>query len=365
MLNEDLKLGSTGNNVKILQEKLKILGFYNAVVNGSFGLATKIGVKAFQREYNLEETGIVNNAMWQLLFRLTEVATVSTRANPTLSIGSTGEAVRELQTKLKALLYYTGPINSTFDLETENALKRFQYNNDLTTTGTTNTQTWNVLNSLYGNLNSCVTGESSSGVSTYTVQPGDTLYGIARKFNLTVEELKRINNLTSNILTIGQVLKVAEDMNMPTRTYTVQPGDTLYGIARKFNITVEELKRINNLTSNILTIGQILQIPASSTDTGILTYTVVPGDTLYGIARKFNTTVDQIKQFNNLTSNILTIGQVLQIPTSSNMETRTYTVQPGDTLYGIAKSFNTTVDRIKQLNNLTSNTLSIGQVLRV
>ena len=65
MLEENLQLGSTGDQVKILQEKLKILGFYNALVTGSFGLSTEVGVKALQKELGLEETGIVDNELWE------------------------------------------------------------------------------------------------------------------------------------------------------------------------------------------------------------------------------------------------------------------------------------------------------------
>jgi LysM repeat protein len=87
-------------------------------------------------------------------------------------------------------------------------------------------------------------------------------------------------------------------------------GDTLYSIARKYNTSVNELIRINNLSSNVLSIGQRLIIPKQNN-----TYTVVSGDTLYSIARKYNTTVSAIKKINNLTSDLLNIGQVLIIPT--------------------------------------------------
>ena len=116
----------------------------------------------------------------------------------------------------------------------------------------------------------------------------------------------------------------------------------------------------------------MLKIPSSSTDTDNnqnTTYTVSSGDSLYSIARRFNTTVDDIKRLNNLTSNNLSIGQVLKIPSSStdtgNNQSTTYTVSSGDSLYSIARRFNTTVDEIKRLNNLTNNNLSIGQILRI
>lgn len=148
-------------------------------------------------------------------------------------------------------------------------------------------------------------------------------------------------------------------------TYTVKSGDTLYSIAKKFNVTVNELKSINNLSNNTINLNQVLKIPNGSTPqvpTESNTYTVKSGDTLYAIAKKYNTSVDAIKKLNNMTSNSLSINQVLKIPVSS---VKTYKVVSGDTLYGIAKKYNTSVDAIKKLNNMTSNTLSIDQILYI
>ena len=204
--------------------------------------------------------------------------------------------------------------------------------------------------------------------NVYIVQKGDTLYSIAMANNTTVDELKRINNLTSNILSTGQLLKIPSAL-LPESTYIVKKGDSLYSIANKYNTTVDELKRINNLTSNILSIGQVLKLPSDKVsdvekEENTISYTVQKGDSLYSIARKYSTTIDKIKDLNNLTTNLLSIGQVLLIPTDTNLET-TYTVQKGDSLYSIAKKYDTTVDRLKQLNNLSSNLLSIGQILIV
>lgn len=204
--------------------------------------------------------------------------------------------------------------------------------------------------------------------NVYIVQKGDTLYSIAAANNTTVDELKRANNLTSNILSTGQLLKIPSAL-LPESTYIVKKGDSLYSIANKYNTTIDELKRINNLTSNILSIGQVLKLPSDKVsdvekEENTISYTVQKGDSLYSIARKYSTTIDKIKDLNNLTTNLLSIGQVLLIPTDTNLET-TYTVQKGDSLYSIAKKYDTTVDRLKQLNNLKSNLLSIGQILIV
>ncbi len=205
--------------------------------------------------------------------------------------------------------------------------------------------------------------------STYTVKSGDTLYAIANKYNTTVDNLKKLNNLTTNTLSIGQILK------LPTtnqNTYTVKSGDTLYRIASQNNTTVQTLKELNNLTSDILTIGQVLKLPTTEIielPMTTTTYTVKKGDTLYAIAKKYDTTVDIIKQLNNLTSNNLSINQTLKIPITSQIEipstTTNYTVKPGDTIYSIARKYNTTVNNLKALNNLTSNLISVGQNLLI
>lgn len=205
--------------------------------------------------------------------------------------------------------------------------------------------------------------------NTYTVKKGDSLWSIAKKYNTTVEQLKAANNLTSNLLNIGQVLKIPQT-EVPVEpgdytVYTVVSGDNLYNIARRYNLDVNDIVDYNNLSTTNLSIGQRLLIPTKTVPTpseGYQTYIVKKGDNLYSIANKYNTTVDEIKSLNNLTSNILSINQKLLIPST---KANTYTVKKGDNLYSIARNYNTTVDEIKRKNNLTSNILSIGQVLKI
>jgi len=206
------------------------------------------------------------------------------------------------------------------------------------------------------------------GGDYYVVQKGDSLWSIANKFGLTVTQIKELNNLTNNTIKVGQALKIStsEEEIIPEDylIYKVQKGDSLWFIANKYNTTVQTLLKINNLDNNNLTINQQLLVPKSGNITNDTTYTVKNGDTLYSIASKNNISVDDLKNANNLTSNILNIGDVLIIPTSSTGEVN-YIVQKGDNLYNIAKKYGTTINDIKDLNNLTSNILQIGQILKI
>lgn len=200
----------------------------------------------------------------------------------------------------------------------------------------------------------------------YTVKKGDSLYSIARLYDVSVEDLKIANKLSSNVLSIGQVLKIPDIVEKSdTSVYYVKKGDSLYGIAKSYGVSVEDIKRLNNLSNNNLSIGQELLIPGLSSENvpSVKVYTVVKGDSLYKIANLYGVSVDDLKSANKLSSSVLSIGQQLVIPDSGS--SKTYVVKRGDTLYGIARDNNTTVDRLKILNGLSGNTLSVGQVLKL
>ena len=223
-------------------------------------------------------------------------------------------------------------------------------------------------------------------MNTYTVQKGDTLYGIAKKYNTSVQAIKNDNNLTNDRLYIGQTLKIKSNGNQPLEciVYTVKKGDSLYAIAKKYNTTVDEIKSYNNLKSNLINIGDRVIIPCNVENDykpgGYVSYTVQRGDSLYVIANRFGTTIDKIIKDNDLKTNVLQVGQVLivddvkgvssikecygdNVDANINTSGNKYVVQKGESLYSIAKKFNTSVDSIKRKNDLSSNLISIGQEL--
>lgn len=204
----------------------------------------------------------------------------------------------------------------------------------------------------------------------YIVQKGDSLWSVARKYGLTVDKLKQLNNLSSNMLSVGQKLLVKDTSSSEEVGvyYTVKSGDTLYGIAKQYGLTVDELKSMNNLKSNNLTINQKLLVSGTgdiNSSSDYNTYIVKSGDTLWTIANKNGISVDKLKDINNLNTNLLTIGQKLLLPKSTSGSGKTYVVKNGDNLYKIAQNNGTTVTEIINLNNLPTTNLSIGQILQL
>jgi LysM repeat protein len=172
-----------------------------------------------------------------------------------------------------------------------------------------------------------------------------------------------INNVLNNYIRYAEsIVKMLADyygvdynQNLENE-YIVKKGDSLWGIATKYGITVDELKQFNNLKTNLISVGQVLKIPKVSTES---IYVVKKGDSLWSISKKFNTTVNELKTLNNLSSNLLNINQKLLVPGT------TYVVQKGDSLWSISRKYNTTVDNIKNKNNLKSNIINVGQVLLI
>lgn len=234
----------------------------------------------------------------------------------------------------------------------------------------------------------------------YTVQKGDSLSKIASKYQTSVSELKTLNSLKSDTIYVNQVLKVSADAAEPVTKlttvteYTVKSGDYLGKIAPQFGLTVQKLKDLNGLTSDLIFAGQKLKVSAAVTvttpapapqtpapvNTSTTEYIVKSGDYLGKIARQFNTTVANLKSWNGLTSDLIYVGQKLKVkgtasapapapapaPTAPpSTSVKEYVVKSGDTLGKIARQFGTSVSALKSLNGLTSDMIYVGQKLKV
>jgi LysM repeat protein len=177
------------------------------------------------------------------------------------------------------------------------------------------------------NMDENVTKARAAFLDLYTIQKGDTLFGLAQKFNSSVEDLKKVNHLESDLIITGQKLiipplvqpsgaktesKVAPEKQKQKskQTYnqhTVKQGETIFSISNQFKVSMDALIEANGIKDNHIIVGQKLSIPYSK-------YTVKINDTLHSIAKQNGISVDQLKVRNKLTSNTIKVGQILSVP---------------------------------------------------
>jgi membrane-bound lytic murein transglycosylase D len=278
---------------------------------------------------------------------------------------------------------------------------------------------------------------SQSNTKYYTVRKGDNLNAIADKYDVTIADLKKWNGLRSNALSYGKRLKINTNESVaavvknepviskiavtdskntkvdaakklfkedtlstnPTAYYVVQKGDNLGNIAKKYNVTIDELKEWNNLSDTSIHLGVSLQVSqeeqnakeaiasAPAPEFENVEYIVKKGDNLGNIAKKFGSTLDDIKVWNNIQGNTIALGSSLIVakseivtekvvaPINSKKEsvaysakntTKDYLVKKGDSLFSIAKKYpGVTISDIKKWNDISNEDIKPGMKLKI
>ncbi len=206
--------------------------------------------------------------------------------------------------------------------------------------------------------------DSTSDGKICIVRRGDTLTDIARQYGLSVDTLKELNDLKSDVIHPGMKLTVAEEEEEGGEEaefeYVVKKGDSLYSIARRFNVGVDLLRQLNNINGKNIYPGQRLQLKPTSLDEAV--HIVRSGETLSHIAEKYRIKISTLRTLNGITGNRILVGQKLRIKAS---QAGIHTVERGDALWEIAKAYGMTVDEIKELNGLTSDRVYPGQELKL
>ena len=331
---------------------------------------------------------------------------------------------------------YAGKLNSTIEAY---QLTRF----DSPTTGNNGNQNNNNLNNGNGNININTgnnTGNNTGGTQSYTVKSGDSVWAIANKHGISMDQLRSWNNLKSDLIHVGQKLIVSQSATTPkpetptplptptpkpetptpkpqtptpaplpekNNTYTVKSGDSVWLIANNHGISMAQLRSWNNIKGDLIHPGQKLSVSQSGGSTtgstsqskptptpapkptptpeSTKTYTVKSGDSVWLIANNHGISMAQLRSWNNIKGDLIHPNQTLTVkkgsvtvtppPTTNQGSSNTATNRPsnqnahkvvsGDSLWMLSQKYNVSVTQLKSLNRLSSDTIYVGQTLKV
>jgi len=386
-----LMRGMTVVPVGNVQEQLMFKGFPLGEVDNVFGLRTELAVRQFQASVGIPETGIVDAETWRLLFDglplpgdacfPDDPPNVATAVPPSPADSGADVSPRQATQSRQPLSIQIGLAQRRLVL-LRGGVEAAHYPVAVGKPATpTPTGSWSVLNKAFnpgGVFGTRWMAFTRQGHGLHgTNQPQSIGHavsnGCVRMYNADVEAL-------FDQVQVGVPVLISAGVTAPAPapgTYVVRAGDTLFLIARRFGTTVDAIRRANNLATDVISVGQVLVIPgavARPTTTGT-DYIVQPGDTLFLIARRYGTTVQALMSANNLTSTNIYVGQRLRIPggprggasaaSTGQAGSGEYVVQHGDTLSGIASAFGATPEALVGLNQLLSSDIYPGQSLRI
>ena len=233
----------------------------------------------------------------------------------------------------------------------------------------------------------------------HRIRRGENLNSIASRYGVDVSSIKEWNNLYSNRIYAGRRLKIytnksasayASDDNSPEKAtrfrYRIRRGETISELAERFSVSIAQIRRWNHLNSNQLIAGKTLTIftnehtsslgdNTAKTSANVNYYSVKKGDTIGEIAELYKVHTYEIRRWNNLSGNTIYAGKTLKIYSNadvndlpenvSNKSDYVHIVETGETLYSLAQKYETTVQRLKYINNLNSNKIVAGQKLKI
>ncbi|AUZ37874.1 MULTISPECIES: peptidoglycan endopeptidase LytE [Bacillus] len=181
----------------------------------------------------------------------------------------------------------------------------------------------------------------AASAQSIKVKKGDTLWDLSRKYDTTISKIKSENHLRSDFIYVGQTLSIngkstssksSSSSSSASSTYKVKSGDSLWKISKKYGMTVNELKKLNGLKSDLLRVGQVLKLKGSSSSSSsssssvstssTSTYKVKRGDSLSKIAKQYGTTVSKLKSLNGLKSDVIYVNQVLKVKGTSTSSSK-------------------------------------------
>jgi LysM repeat protein len=213
----------------------------------------------------------------------------------------------------------------------------------------------------------------------HTVKKGENVYRLSLKYGVSINDIYSLNPSARDYIKTGEILLIPKNttsQNVSENTakdgvYTVKRGETKFGLSKKFGVSISELENANPIIKNGLQAGHRLKIPNSSNQIEIAasntdgSHKVLKGETLWGISRQYNMSLDELKKINNFrTGQVLLEGQVLLVDNTRNItNNNTYTVQKGDTKYGLSKKFNTSIGELERLNPSIISMLRAGDII--
>lgn len=227
----------------------------------------------------------------------------------------------------------------------------------------------------------------------HQVRSGESLYVLSRRYNISIEEIRRANQLSGNLLRVNQVLLIPSLQHPPSSSsermiagviqHRVSPGESLSVISERYRVSMNEIRRNNNISGDTIRAGQTLLIPvgepltsattaSASSPGGMLRHVVRNGESLSTISSRYNVTIAQLRQANNIRGDIIQAGQTLNIPAAQRTITQSqntrmvrHEVRAGESLSVLSDRYNTPIVEIRRANNLRGDLLRVGQVLQV